>query len=72
MDLQLRYVKTYWHVRILYPELPFSQGPRKEEEHQVLVRILQREKAIEKVYLHRVLLVIFERINEICSQLIDL
>lgn len=52
MNFQLRDVEADGHIRILDPQLPLSERPRKQKEHQVLVRVLEREKSIEEVDLH--------------------
>ena len=40
MNLKLRDVEADGHVCVLYSQFSLSQRPRKEEEHEILVRVL--------------------------------
>lgn len=70
--LQLRDVKANRHVCVFDAQLSLRQRPREEKEHEVLIRVLQREKPVEEIDLHRVLSMILQRVYEVSRQLVDL
>ena len=72
MDFQLSDVEADGHVGVLHAQFALGERSREQKEHEVLVRVLQGEESVEEVHLYRVLAMVFQRVDEIGCQLINL